>query len=63
MFKTICIPINVATPFPPLKNKNTEKRWPKNTPKAAKCEAVIPKNALNSFLDHFPKSSKDLIFN
>ena len=43
MFKTICIPINVATPFPPLKNKNIEKRWPKNTPKAAKCEAVIPK--------------------
>ena len=45
MFKTICIPINVAAPFPPLKNKNIEKRWPKNTPKAAKCEAVIPKNS------------------
>ena len=49
MFKTICIPINVATPFPPLKNKNIEKRWPKNTPKAAKCEAVIPKNSLAKY--------------
>ena len=49
MFKTICIPINVATPFPPLKNKNIEKRWPKNTPKAAKCEAVIPKISLAKY--------------
>ena len=41
----MCIPINVATPLPPLKNKKIEKRWPVKTPNAAKCEAVIPKNS------------------
>ncbi len=37
------IPKNVATPFPPLKKRNTEKRWPQNTPRAAKWDAVIPR--------------------
>ena len=32
----IKIPKKVATPFPPLKKRKIEKRWPQNTPKAAK---------------------------